>query len=387
MNLRLLSLAFAPFAFGTSAFVFVGLIDPMAIDLQVGVPMVGQLQTVFAVACGLGGPILARLLGGFDRKRLLMMVLAGLVLLNIATALVSDFQAIAAIRFAGGLFAALTLPLASTIAATLVPEAKRPEAFATVLAGYTLAFLIGLPAGSVLGDAFGWQAAFWFGAAICALALIIIALVTPGNIQAPSLSGVSFKAALRGDNVRLMMITMLGFLATFSTIAYIGPVITETTGITGAGIGGVQLATGVGSLLGLPAGAMFARLPVRRALAGLLSMTLAMQVLFSLGMMLELGAAALPLLVLVMSLGSAALFACSPVIQTRLARSAGPAATLAFALNGSMIFFGQGLGASAGGLTIAHAGLAWVGIAGACAAAIGLLVIWSLRTPVPAAGS
>uniref|UniRef100_UPI0030DCBEC3 hypothetical protein n=1 Tax=uncultured Maricaulis sp. TaxID=174710 RepID=UPI0030DCBEC3 len=99
MNLRLLSLAFAPFAFGTSAFVFVGLIDPMAIDLQVGVPMVGQLQTVFAVACGLGGPILARLLGGFDRKRLLMMVLAGLVLLNIATALVSDFQAIAAIRF------------------------------------------------------------------------------------------------------------------------------------------------------------------------------------------------------------------------------------------------------------------------------------------------
>ena len=52
MNLRLISLVFAPFAFGTSAFVYVGLITPMSIDLGVGVPTVGQLQTVFAVACG-----------------------------------------------------------------------------------------------------------------------------------------------------------------------------------------------------------------------------------------------------------------------------------------------------------------------------------------------
>jgi len=35
LNLRLLSLVFAPFAFGTSAFVFIGLIDPMAKNLGV----------------------------------------------------------------------------------------------------------------------------------------------------------------------------------------------------------------------------------------------------------------------------------------------------------------------------------------------------------------
>lgn len=50
MNPRLISLVFAPFAFGTSAFAFVGLIDPMAEDLGIGVPLAGQLQTVFAIA-------------------------------------------------------------------------------------------------------------------------------------------------------------------------------------------------------------------------------------------------------------------------------------------------------------------------------------------------
>ncbi|MEQ8433176.1 MAG: MFS transporter [Oceanicaulis sp.] len=381
MNVRLLSLVFAPFAFGTSAFVFVGLITPMAADLQVGVPAVGQLQSVFALACGLGGPILARLLGGFDRKRLLIAVLSLLVVMNVATAMISSFEAIAAIRFAGGLFAALTLPLASTIAVSLVPEVKRPAALATVLAGYTLAFLIGLPLGSVLGDAFGWRAAFWFAGAICLIAVGVIVLATPGHIKAPPVAGVSFRAALAGDNLRLMTITLLGFLATFCTIAYIGPVITETTGVTGAGIGAVQLAIGAGSLLGLPAGAMIARLPIGRGLAILFLFILAMQGVFSLGMLVDLGAAALPVLVIAMSLGSAALFACSPVIQTRLAETAGPAATIAFALNGSMLYFGQGLGATVGGATIAGAGLAHVGVAGAAAAAAGLLVIWSLRKP------
>jgi MFS family permease len=86
MNPRILSLVFAPFAFGTSAFVFIGLIDPMAEGLGVGVPLIGQLQMVFAIACGFGGPFLARLLSGVDRKRLLVGVLASMVAMNFASA-------------------------------------------------------------------------------------------------------------------------------------------------------------------------------------------------------------------------------------------------------------------------------------------------------------
>lgn len=156
-------------------------------------------------------------------------------------------------RAQGGLFAALTLPLASTIAVNMVPDVKRPAAIATVLVGYTLAFLIGVPMGTFLGDAFGWRAAFWFSAVVSALAVLVIMVAAPKGVSAPELAGSTFKDALRGDNVLLMVITFLGFSATFVTVSYIGPVITAFSGLTGAGIGDIQIAVGVGSLLGLPA--------------------------------------------------------------------------------------------------------------------------------------
>ena len=264
MNLRLLSLVFAPFAFGTSAFVFIGLIEPMAGDLSVGVPVIGQLQTVFAIACGLGGPVLARLVTGFDRKRVLLGVMAILAVMNLATALASSFELIAAIRFAGGLFAALTLPLTTTIAVNLVAEEQRPAAIATVYGGYTLAFLIGMPLGSVLGDMYGWQAAFWFAFAICLVAFAVLAFAAPARVEAPDAEKQNFASALRGDNALLMGVTMLAFCATFATVSFIGPVITAATGLTGSAIGAVQVATGVGSILGLALGAWLAKLPARQ---------------------------------------------------------------------------------------------------------------------------
>jgi DHA1 family inner membrane transport protein len=386
MNLRLLSLTFAPFAFGTSAFVFVGIMQPVADGLGVSVPVVGQLQTAFAIACGVGGPILARLLARFDRKRLLIIVMAVLVVMNIASALADDFVTVATIRIIGGLLAALTLPLTSTIAVSMVPDAQRPAAIATVLAGYTLAFLIGMPLGTVLGNAFGWQAAFWFAAAISFVASLAILIGAPDRVAAPTAAAASFGAALKGENLHLMVITLLGFLATFATVSFAGPVITAFTGLEGAAIGGVQIATGIGSLLGLPAGAMLARLPTRKALTILMSLTLLTQSMFTIGMTNDLGPLSIPLLVIVMALGSGALFATSPVIQSRLAESAGPAATIAFALNGSMVYFGQGLGAGLGGSVTSIWSIGWVGLAGSLVACVGLVTIMLLQRRHPAAG-
>ncbi|MFT7286645.1 MAG: DHA1 family inner membrane transport protein [Halieaceae bacterium] len=381
MNARLLSLAFAPFAFGTSAFIYIGLIGPMARDLGVSVAAVGQLQTAFALACGIGGPVLARLLAQYDRKRLLLAVLTILLAMNIASALAPDIGTIVVIRFACGLFAALTLPLASTLAVSNVSEQQRPTALASVLAGYTLAFLIGMPLGSIIGDALGWQAAFWFAAGITGMALIVIAVAAPVHVHVPPTGAAGFRAALVGDNPLYMSITFLTFTATFITVSFIGPVITESTGLRGATIGGVQLSTGIGSLLGLPVGAAMARMAPRRALLILLAASCLTQVLFSVGMLLDLRGGNLPLLLLTMTLGSASLFASTPIIQMRLAAAAGPAATIAFALNGSMIFLGQGIGASVGGAIINSIGLAFTGLAGAVAGLLAMLLISRSRKP------
>ncbi|MDP5054760.1 MAG: MFS transporter [Congregibacter sp.] len=374
MNARLLSLVFAPFALGTSAFIYIGLIEPMSRDLGVGIASVGQLQTAFALACGIGGPILARLLAKFDRKRLLLCVLTVLLLMNIGSALAPDLITIGSIRFAAGFFAALTLPLASTLAVSLVPDARRPKAIATVLVGYTLAFVIGIPAGSILGDMYGWRSAFWLAAGIAGLAIVVIGLFAPAHIHVPEPGASSFRRALKGQNPKLMLITLLGFAGTFTTVSFIGPVITASTGITGSGIAAIQISTGIGSLLGLPAGAYLARLTARTGLSIMLVAIVLTQLLFSVGMLFDLGMLSIPLLVFTMGFNSAALFGTSPVIQAQLAQAAGPAATIAFALNGSMLYSGQGLGSSVGGAVTSSMGLGWTGIAGALAALIALVI-------------
>ncbi|MEM6545061.1 MAG: MFS transporter [Pseudomonadota bacterium] len=382
MNLRLLSLAFAPFAFGTSAFAFVGLIVPMSASLHIGVPLVGQLQTAFALACGIGGPILARLLSRFDRKRLLLTVMLMLLVMNVASALAPTFSSLLAVRVVGGFIAALTLPLASGITVSIASEPQRPAALAVVLSGYTLAFLLGMPIATLLGEAYGWRASFWFAGAITVLSLVAISIGTPARIATAAAAGADFKSALRGDNKRLVLITLIGFCATFSTVSFVAPVITAFTGLEGAAIGGIQIATGIGSLLGLPAGAKLATLSARRALLILLSITALTQTAFTLGMLYDLGSIAVPALLLVMALGSAALFAMSPVIQAQLAKTAGSSTTLAFAINGSMLYFGQGLGASIGGGVYAGVALAWVGAAGACVAIFGTLVASGLHSEI-----
>ncbi len=385
MNPRIISLVFAPFAFGTSAFVFIGLIDPMAADLGTVVPLIGQLQMVFAIACGIGGPFLARLLSGVDRKRLLVGVLASIQVMNFACALATDFQMLALWRFAGGFLAALTIPLATTIGITMVPEARRPDAIAAVMAGYTLAFLLGMPLGTILGDAFGWRAAFWFAGGVAFAAALLIALAAPANAHIPQTADVNFRMELKGENPKFMAITMLGFMATFVTVGYIGPVITKVTGLTGAAIGGIQIATGIGSLIGVPTGALFARLPARKALLILFVAAGLTQTAFALGMYLDFGAMAVPFLIGTMALGSAALFATTTVVQAQLAATSGAAVTIAFALNSSMVYFGQGMGAMLGGGVIAVIGVSATGLAGAAAAALGLAFVLSLQVQ-PAAG-
>lgn len=381
MNLRLLSLVFAPFAFGTSAFVFLGLINPIAADLGLGIAAVGQLQTVFAIACAIGGPALAWLLSSRDRRQLLLLVMVILTAMNIGSALAPQFGAIAAIRLVGGLFAALTLPLATSLAVSMVTEQQRPAAIATVLAGYTLAFLVGMPTGSVLGDVFGWRAAFWFAGGISALAFVLIAIGAPRGIVVPGAGGSSLRAVFGGQNALLMGATFAGFTATFCTISYLGPVISGITGIKGAAIGAVQVASGVGSLIGLPLGARLSRMAPRRALRLLFATIFASQLLFTFGLRFELGTLALPVLLIAMISGSAALFATSPIIQSNIARSAGAAATLAFAFNGSMVYLGQGTGATLGGLGIAQSGLVAVGMIGALAAIAGWLLVGRVGSP------
>lgn len=373
MTSKLLVLMLSPFAFGTGAYVFTGLLDPMAVDLGVSVPVVGQLQSAFAIASALGGPVLAVVTSRFERKRLLVVVLFGLAIANAVSAIAGSFPTLVVARIIAGLVGALTLPVASAIAVGLVGPEKRAPALAVVFSGMSLAFLIGIPVGSFVGAAYGWPASFWLATVLAVFAAGVSAVAIPTIGQAPHPPEGAFQTALRPPAKSLLAVTFLSFVATFASVAFIGPLVTALTGLVGGAIGWMQLFIGIGSLVGLALGARLATTQGLRALTPLMCLVVLTQAMFTLGLFLGLT----PLLgiivtALIIFTGSAALFALAPIVQSALAEIAGPAATVAFALNGSVVFLGQGVGAVLGGGVMAQSGLTWTGLAGATVAIVAL---------------
>jgi DHA1 family inner membrane transport protein len=372
---RLFVLAAATFATGTGTFVFSGLLEPMAADLGVSVALAGQLATAFTVAFALGAPVAASLLAGLDRKKVLVTALLAVAALNALSALAPDFASLFGLRVLTGLAATCVGPVASVAAVALAPVGQTGRALAAVMAGLTLSFILGIPLGSVVGAAFGWRATFAFAAIIAvAAAGLILALLPPVPRTADGRGRAAFAALAQGPVLHLLAISLIAFAATFSVVAFIGPVVTASTGLTGAGVGAMQAFVGVGSLIGLAIGGRLAdRTASARPVAvifAVMTVTLALYVPLTGGVLS--GMPAKVLLAAVITSGAACLFALIPLVSARLSVAASDARMLAFAVNGSVISFGQGLGAVLGGLAGTVGGLAAHGLVGAMLALCGL---------------
>jgi DHA1 family inner membrane transport protein len=385
MTPRLFVLAAATFATGTGTFVFSGLLEPMAADLSVSVAAAGQLATAFTIAFAIGAPIAASLLAQADRKRVLVVALFAVAALHVAAALAPGYGSLMALRVVAGLVATAVGPVASVAAVALVPPEQRGRALALVMSGLTLSFIAGIPLGSVVGAAFGWRATFLFAALLAAAAALLILAVLPHVPKASESRGrAAFAMLAQGPLLVLFGISLIAFAATFCVVAYIGPVVTAATGLTGAGIGAMQAFVGIGSLLGLAAGGRLADASTSPkpflAIFAIMALTLLFYVPLVQGLLTPLSAKVL--MAVVLTAGAACLFAVIPLVSARLAGAAAEARMLALAINGSIISLGQGVGVALGGLAAGLFGLAGSALCGAALAVAGLALIL-LSSPRP----
>ena len=63
------ALLFGNFVIGTGVMVVPGTLNEISASMQVSVPVAGQLVTAGAVVMCLGAPVLASVVGGWDRRR------------------------------------------------------------------------------------------------------------------------------------------------------------------------------------------------------------------------------------------------------------------------------------------------------------------------------
>ncbi|RYX91030.1 MAG: MFS transporter [Comamonadaceae bacterium] len=376
MPIALLALAAAAFTIGTSEFVIMGLLPEMALDLGVTLSQAGLLVTGYALGVVVGAPVFAVATASFPRKPTLIGLAMLFVLGNLLCALAPTYGLLMAARVVTALAHGTFFGIGSVVAAGLVAPNKRAQAIALMFTGLTLANVLGVPLGRIVGEHYGWRMTFAAIVLIALAAVASLAFLLPRHIPMQKGNIVREFAVLADGRVLLALATSaLVSASLFVVFTYIAPLLTQVSGFSTAAVAPILLVLGVGLTIGSTVGG---RLGDRHLVPSLL-------------MVLALDAAALLLLHFVLPLGavtvgvllvwSALSFALVPLLQTLIVRHADAAPNLASTLNQGAFNLGNATGAWIGsGLLAAGAPLAGLPTVGAGIAVIALgLAFWSSR--------
>ncbi|MFI6922355.1 Cmx/CmrA family chloramphenicol efflux MFS transporter [Nonomuraea spiralis] len=347
-------LGLAVFAQGTSEFMLSGLVPDIAADLNVSVPAAGALTSAFAAGMIVGAPLMALLSLRWPRRRALLVFLVAFVLVHVAGAVTTDFAVLLVTRVLGALANAGFLAVGIATAAGMVPPDAKGRATSVLLGGITLACVAGVPAGAVLGQAFGWRSAFWAVALISLPAVLAVVRSVPeGGLETAVPRARRELRTLRDP--RLLVALTLGALvnaATFCTFTYLSPLVTEVSGLSEGWVPVILALFGLGSFAGVSA-------------AGRLSDTRPMPVLLAGGLALPVGwalfayAAAVPVAVFVLVFVQGALsFAVGSTLIARVLYAAAGAPSLGGSFATAALNVGAAAGPALGGAVIA-AGLGY----------------------------
>jgi MFS transporter, DHA1 family, chloramphenicol resistance protein len=362
MPLAVYVLGLAIFAQGTSELMLAGLLPEIAGDLGVSIPRTGLLISAFAVGMLVGAPVLAVLTLRWPRRAALLAFLAVFAASHVVGAVTDSYTVLLVTRVVGAFVYAGFWAVAAVAAVGQVGPDRRGRAMSVVAGGLTVATIIGLPAGTAIGQQFGWRAAFWVVAVMSVLAMAAVAATIRDTATAAT---PDLRAEVRAmANPRLWLAyatTALATAALLVTFSYLAPLLTDTTGLSSGAVPVVLGLYGLGSLAGITiAGRTADAYPFRTLYAGAAGLVAA-----SLALALLAGQP-LAAVVAITLLGGFG-FAVNPALNTRVFAEAGDAPTLATAVNISAFNVGITAGPWLGGVALgAGAGyptLAWLGAA------------------------
>lgn len=275
MPLPLIALFLAAFAFGTTEFVIAGVLPEVATGLGVSVPTAGYLVSGYALGIAIGGPLLTLATTRLARRTLLLWLTVIFTIGQVACALAPDFLSMLALRVAVAVAHGAYFGVAMVVATSLVSDERRGMAVALVLAGLTVSGIVGVPAGTAIGNVWGWRATFWAMTGLGLLATAAVAALVPatGALLAPP-AGLRREIGVLGrqqvwTSLIVMLMLMLG---QFVPYTYITPMLTEVTGLAASYVPWVLLASGIGATAGVFVGGRLAGPHLMPALIAMLAL-------------------------------------------------------------------------------------------------------------------
>nr|CEL18249.1 FIG01126077: hypothetical protein [Kibdelosporangium sp. MJ126-NF4] len=355
-------LGLSVFALGTSEFMITGLLPGMAADLGVGIPEAGLLISAFAIGMVVGAPLLAIATLRVPRRATLMGLLVVFGISHVVGALSAGYALLFVTRVVSAVACAGFWAVAAATAVALVPTERRGRALAILVGGLTVANVVGVPAGTFLGQHAGWRAAFWAVTALTVIALVGVFLLVPETQNGKDKTNVGTELRLyRGGRFWLALgVIALAQAMIFATFSYLAPLLTEVSGLPTGWVPGVLSLFGLGALIGITAGGRLADAKPFLTLYGGLALALLALVL------LAVAGPVTPVAIVAVFLFGVAGFGVNPALNVRAFAVAGNAPTLVGASTTAAFNVGNTLGPWLGGEAIdaqlGYPSVAWVSV-------------------------
>jgi len=345
----LIALALAAFAIGTTEFVIMGLLPQVAGSLSVSIPAAGWLVSGYALGVFIGAPIMAVATQKLPHRTALLALMGIFILGNTLCALAPGYGFLMAARIITALCHGAFFGIGAVEAASLVPPNRRAQAVALMFTGLTLANVLGVPAGTALGQAAGWRVTFWAVAAIGVAASIGLFVLLPREINKDKPPAMLREfAALRWPVWLALGITVIASASMFTLFTYIAPLLNDITHISPRGVTYTLFLIGIGMTVGNLVGGRLTDWRLNATLIGVFVVTAALLALLTLTAANPWAAEA------ILFVWAGAVFAGCSALQINAVSLGRDAPNLISTLNIGAFNAGNALGAWVGGQVIAH---------------------------------
>ena len=250
----LVALTAGTFLYVTTETLPVGLLTPIGSDLGVSAARVGLLVTAYGLVVVIASIPLTYLTRAVPRRVLIATLLAAYVASSLGSALAGSYGTLMATRVVTALGQAVFWSVVVPIAAGLFPAEVRGRALAVLFGGVSVAAVVGVPAGTWVGQHLGWRWSFAMLAAAGAVALVALAATLPPDCRRLVDPAGPGSQPDRRRFSALITMTALATTGSFVFLTYLSPYLTDAIGLSAgllsvvlllrglAGIGGVAVA-------------------------------------------------------------------------------------------------------------------------------------------------
>lgn len=164
--------------------------DTLIKELKIDASKFSLVVSSYAFSAGCSGLLAAGFADKFDRKKLLLFFYTGFIAGTLFCGLAPDYYSLLAARIITGVFGGVLSSISFAIITDLFPMEVRGRVMGTVQTAFAASQVLGIPAGLMLANAYGWHSPF---------IMIVVVSVVVGVLIVVKLKPVNEHLKLKSD--------------------------------------------------------------------------------------------------------------------------------------------------------------------------------------------